>query len=282
MQNNKVSLVIFSCEGRERLLINTLTSFLAKANFTFDQVILAIDGPFDLRSINLKSDLIVQSPVRKGYVNSITTALKLITSEYFVWLEDDWEFFDDLKIQSYLKYLQENENFAQITHSKYGPLPPDFKNRFLMSDLYENHGFSANPCICRTSFLQEAFTDLTLQSSKDDFKLTGFETFLTAYFKNKKYKCIIIDREMKIMDHSGYLESTDRQYHMIHSLSEHTEQTYISGFGSDVEISIRSRLFMLPKLLISFVILSGRLLFDRQSYDYALRVCTGRPKKIKR
>jgi hypothetical protein len=54
---------------------------------------MAIDGKISHEVIEkIQPDVIIQSPMRRGYLSNILLALKAIDTQYFFWLEDDWSF----------------------------------------------------------------------------------------------------------------------------------------------------------------------------------------------
>src|ERR1700743_2015216 len=192
---NEVSLVIFTCTGREHLLQKTYTSFLAQCSYKFSKVILAIDGsvnPAILAYVN--PDMVIYGYHRKGYVTSIKNALINIDTPFFFWLEDDWEFHANVDVPYFVGQLTEHPDWVQIFYSKNGPLPHQLKTHFIHDNLYQYvDGFSANPCFNRTQFLKKGFNELVHAEKGNTLGADGFENFLTAYFKSKQIKSIIHD-----------------------------------------------------------------------------------------
>jgi len=279
-----ISLVIFTCEGREHLLAQTMLSFKKACSFQFSQVIMVIDGQIsNAIKENLNPDLILQSPKRKGYVNSISKVLPLIKTPYFFWLEDDWDFPNPVEIDKWLNILEAEPTALQIILAK-DALNSNIHHPYAgihKSDL----GFSANPSINKTQAIQKAFSALELASKNESTKLVGFENYIESYRKAHQMESLMIfDYEKAYVAHSGYLESTAREYHMINSIDEENstiEKEYISGFGYHQKISLRNKISLIPKLVIAFFWLAIHAFSERYVYDYGLRIYKSYLKKFK-
>ena len=268
---SKISLVIFTCEGREHLLKRTYDSFTAACNFQFDQVILAIDGVVNASVISyINPDLVVYGFKRKGYVTSIKNTLANIKTEYFFWLEDDWLFQTKLDVPFYLGLLEKHTDWAEIVYSKYGPLTDVFKINQLAENLYQNaNGYSANPGFNRTALIREAFSKMNDAQKMDGAREIGFENFLTGYYDEKGIKYALIDPvDHTAISHEGYLETTPRNWHMMSSLEKKTEK-HLLTFPKP---SFGRRLFMIVKLMKTMLSLSFRQLFNDEIYDLCFRV----------
>jgi len=187
---NDITLVIFTCENREYLLKKTYDSFKAACNHNFDRVILAIDGTVDASVITyVNPDQVIYSYKRRGYVISIKNTLLHIDTPYYFWLEDDWTFNTPIEIDASVNLMEQHKQWAQLTYSKYGPLDTEFKIKPAGLHLYENiHGFSANPGINRTQYIQEGFEKLVHAERMNNSHEYGFENFLTWYFEQKHKK----------------------------------------------------------------------------------------------
>jgi hypothetical protein len=266
-----VSLVVFTCEGREHLLHQTIKSFTAQCNFKFTKVILAIDGPVSPAIHALvKPDMIIQQYKRQGYVHMISRAIKTIDTPYFFWLEDDWAFKMPVAINGMLESLTGNQNWAQIILSKYGPLEADMKIDPLGNGLYQStFGFSANPCLCNTKYIKDAFALLASAKKGDTLGEDGFENFLSRYFEKVQIICVIQDPvDGQPISHEGYLETTPRNWHMTNSLDEKTSEHLLT-----IPLpSFPRRLLMAGKLLKTFFVLATQQLFSNKIYEYCFRV----------
>ncbi len=270
-QKRSISLVIFTCQGREHLLKRCYESFFTVCHFKFDQIILAIDGPIDPEIINIISpDILIQHIQRKGYVNNILQALKVINTPYFFWLEDDWKFHMDLQLTRFLTDMQQHVDWAQIIYSKYGPLEEHFKQFPIGDNLYETtFGFSANPCICNTQLIQTAFTALEKGPKGDTLGEDGFENFLTRYFLQNHIKCVIHNPlDHALISHEGYLESTPRNWHMTNSLEKRTN----SHLLTIPKPSFVRKTGLIFKLSLAFLRLSIGLMFSNKVYEFCFRI----------
>ncbi|MFN5473072.1 MAG: glycosyltransferase, partial [Pseudanabaena sp.] len=166
MNSNQISLLIFTCEGREHLLPTTLQSLNKTCNYPFEHTILAIDGQYSNETIKIvKPKFIVQNYNRRGYIQSILNALKLVETDFFFWLEDDWVFTQEIDLQYLLEELNINPDWVQIRLSKTAPLSSGEKKNSLTDRVYESiYGFSANPCLCRTNLVYQGFDALKHES----------------------------------------------------------------------------------------------------------------------
>lgn len=282
--SDNITLVIFTCEGRENLLLQTLSSFKKACIFNFKQCILVIDGPFNEQTkAQVDVDLIIQSPKRKGYVNSIGLALLQIKTPYFFWLEDDWDFPNKLEIKEWLTTLENDAKALQLVLAKDSL---DKQNQIPYKEMHVSDlGFSANPSINKTPYIQVAFSKLIAAQKTDATRLIGFENYIEHYRKSEGlHSLILFKNEKAFVSHSGYLESTAREYHMINSIDEKTsaiDKEYISGFGYGQNISLKNKLGLIPKLFLAFIWLSFHAFNKRYVYDYGLRIYRSYLKRFK-
>ncbi len=266
-----ISLVIFTCENREHLLIKTAQSFSTACQYKFQKVILAIDGKIDPSAISqINPDVIIQYAQRRGYAHSISKALKIIDTPYFFWLEDDWAFHREIDPGFFVDTLVDHPDWAEIVLSKDGPLTAELKAHTLVNNLYQTpFGFSANPCFCNTKHLQSAFKLLEDSPKGDKLGEDGFENFLSATFEKQNLKCVIIDPvDHLIISHEGYLESTPRNWHMTNSLDEKTKAHLLTIPAP----SVLRKLLMIFKLVIAFFKLAISQLFNNKVYELCFRI----------
>jgi len=280
-----ISLVIFTCEGREHLLLHTVNSFKKACNYPFTKIILALDGQIAQSTIEyVAPDIIIQSPKRKGYVNNIMQALKGVDTEYFFWLEDDWTFNKPVELQPLTDILNQNSDLAEITYSKFEVLSADQKSKQLMAGLYHN-GFSANPSLCKTADIKGAFANVAKTLNESAAPGTdSFELMVLSYLKTNGRICAILEPvDGTTIIHAGELESTAREYHMMSSLKKETfalNENYISGFSDD-KLTFYNKLSMIPKLFWATLVLSFKLMSHRQAYDFAFRIYMAYLRKFK-
>ncbi len=267
---NDVTLIIFTCEGREFLLNRTIQSFKEKCPFTFSKTIMGIDGTISPDAIAIVSpDVIVQSTARKGYVNNIVNTLKLIDTPYFFWLEDDWTFSKPIDLERYLNAISANSEWAEIYMSKFGPLNTEQKAINLTGNFYQSPEFSANPCLCNAHYIKQAFADLINAPKGETLGTDGFENYLTRTFKANSLKCVIDDPvDYTPISHEGYLESTPRSWHMTNSLEKKNEK-HLLIIPSP---SMARKLFMIVKLFLATAKLGFLQLFSDKTYEYCFRI----------
>ncbi|WP_207422791.1 glycosyltransferase [Desertivirga brevis] len=285
MSDRKIDLVIFTCEGKEHLLPKTFSSLQEKCGYLFSNVILAIDGKVDSSVIDIvKPTIIVQNHKRSGYVKSIINALSLVKSPYFFWLEDDWCFNLNFDLNELAQKLDLDSSLCQVVLGK-EELKSDGLTASDKDLYYSKFGFSANPCLCRTAPLFKAFTDLLKLDKNEATKLLGFESYLTDFMvQNRLNNLIKINDAQSYVQHDGYLESTAREFHMINSLDDSTSsigKEYISGYGQHINISIKNKILMIPKVLVASSYLILKIFSSREVYDYAMRLNIGFKKRFK-
>lgn len=266
-----IDLLIFTCEGRERLLQKTLESFKQCCDYPFNRVILAIDGNFDERTISqIKPDIVIKHNPRRGYVNSIARAVKMVDAPYFFWLEDDWHFHRKIDLTYQLNLLQTHPDWCQVLFSQWTPLKPELKVKPIKGRLYQTtFGFSANPCLCKSEHIRAGFVELQEAPKGSTLGEDGFENFLTRYLDDKDIKSIIIDPGNEpAISHEGYLESTPRNWHMTNSLEEKTEEHLLTIPAP----SFARRLIMVGKLTVTFIVLSIKQLGSNEFYEFCFRI----------
>lgn len=277
--NIQINLVVFTCEGREHLLYNTIQSFKQCCTYQFSKIILAIDGQVSKEVIKyVNPNVIIQSPQRKGYVNNILQALPLISTEYFFWLEDDWKFNKPIHLNTLAGELEKHASWAQIVYSKNGPLSTEMRSNPLSADLYKSsYGFSANPCLCQTLLVNEAFHQLVKAPKGDKLGEDGFENFLSNYFEQQGTICAIHDPvEGTIIEHAGYLESTPRNWHMTNSINQKTPK-YLSTMPHP---PVWRRMAMALRLLVAFPALIVTQFTNNEVYELCFRILASK-KSIK-
>lgn len=281
---NSITLVIFTCEGREHLLLKSFASFNNACRSVFARKLLACDGKISQAAIDaIAPDEVIQSPVRKGYVPSIVRALKNVDTEYFFWLEDDWEFPHEFTVESLLP-LFDDRHVLQVTLAK-EKRDLGFK-MYDDPDIYINgYGFSANPSLCRTAQIKEIFNEAVAYKKDEKSKFLSFEYFATNYANGKNLISLIkYFNSQAFVNHIGDLESTAREYHMINSISIPIEQgksEYISGLNRYKEINLINKAGLFIKLYVATIYLSVKLFFSREAYDFAFRIYVASLKRFK-
>ncbi len=275
---HKVTLVIFSCENREHLLHKTIDSFKNVCDYQFNKIIIGLDGNINLKSLsNIEADLIVQNPQRLGYISNILNVLNLIETEFFFWLEDDWNFSNKVQLEIFLDSLQKHSEWVQIRLSKIAPLSNEDKKTKLDENIYlSTSGFSANPCLCRTEDIKNGFQALVKAPKGSQLGTDGFENFLTKWFSQQSKICAVLNPgQSPSIIHSGSLERTGRQWHMTASVD--TKLDFIAPLGDSQPIS--RKIFMIFKLFIKIIRIGIRLFWSSSAYDLAFRIVTVKEQK---
>lgn len=267
----RVALVIFTCEGREHLLEQTLASFEQACPYPFARRVLVADGPVSPRAIERAApDLLVQHPKRRGYVRSIADALRQVEEEYFFWLEDDWEFAEPVRLAEMLSALQSAELLTQVRLSKTGPLTAEERATPIAGDIHASQvGFSANPSLNRTAHVTGGFAEVWRSQRGVALGEDGFENVLTRWCESRGFTCAVLDGAG--IRHAGYLESTSRFWHMTASLDE-SESRPVFVLGATPPFWRRA--LMLGKLAARTAVVAGRQLRDDAAYEVAFRIVT--------
>jgi len=277
-----VSLVVFTCEGREHLLAHTIKSFNRVTNYIYSTKIIAIDGKVNTDCFSLvQPDKVVQNYKRRGYIHSIINALNLVESDYLFWLEDDWEFTQSLDMDYLLNILKANDNLVQIRLSKTAPLTIEEKKEEIIPGIFNSiYGFSANPCLCRTALIKAGFQALLEAPKGSQLGFDGFENFLSRWYESNNYICAVLDpgSEPDVI-HAGYLESTPRQWHMTSSLEDDAIKDHLYSMGEPP--ALWRRIYMLMKFIKVSAILSIQLLFNYSAYEFVFRIVTTNKKVTK-
>jgi hypothetical protein len=276
-QKIQVTLIIFTSEGREHLLKESLPSFLYYNTFPFGKTILAIDGNYDRGALaTANPDLVLQQYKRKGYIASIWNALNGIETPYFFWLEDDFIFNYTPPLERMLGVMEEG-GWAGIFLSRSAPLVDKQKKKQYAEDLFLMEiGYSVSPALCNTQIMRAAFEALAESPKDESTRRLGFETFIDNYFIQNGYKYAVIDPgNTAPVKHIGDLESTPREYHMVNSTDEKLsdiDKFYLSGFGKEGQLTLYNKIAMLPKLWYAAIILTFKLFTNRRAYDFAFRI----------
>lgn len=265
----EIDLVVTACEGREHLLGPTLDSFAARCPFIFARRILALDGRVSPEAIERAApDVVVQNWRRRGYVASIQNLLGQVQSDTFFWLEDDWAFESAVDLSALHEVLARHPDWVQIRLSKVAPLAQLERTRPLGEGMFESaYGFSANPSLNRSAHLRRAFAALAVAPHEGR---VSFEEFLSDWFAMERLTCVVKDPgEHAPIAHSGFLESTPRQFHMLSALHERPTQ-YVSGMPIDAPLWRRAAMFI--RLFARFGALATRQFASDAAYELAFRV----------
>lgn len=287
MTAENITLVIFTCEGREHLLLRSFTSFMNACGSTFSRKILAIDGKVSQETINsISPDEVIQSRRREGYVKNIIRALRNIDTDYFFWLEDDFYFNQEVPLDYMLNIMVDDDNWAGIFLSRTAPLTSKEKKHHYFDNLYiPDFGFSVSPTLCNTGHIKSAFAAIIAYPKNHSTKYVSFEPFIDEFLNKNELKYAIIDPgPIAHVQHFGSLESTAREYHMINSINipvKRSKDNYISGLNRYKNITFFNRAGLFIKLYIATIYLSAKLFFSREAYDFAFRIYVASLKHFK-
>ncbi|MEY2565393.1 MAG: hypothetical protein QOH88_3586 [Verrucomicrobiota bacterium] len=271
---------LFACEDREHLLLSTWHSFQPSVSSVSGRLILSIDGLIPPSTISeVSPNLVVHNPHRLGYLRSILTVLRLIDSEFFFWLEDDWQMEVRVDILEAIRLLRNHPNWLQVRWSKAAPLDPvaielDHGVR------HSVEGFSANPCVCRTALVRDAFAYLLKQPPGNSLGVDGFENVISRWSGGVGLICAVFDPgSSPAVSHTGYLESTGREWHMTSSLTALPTEHLLS-FGRP---SLVRRCWMAIKLIGNAMAVAWKQFRNDGAYELAFRfVTSARPLRKER
>ena len=272
--NPEVTLVYFSCEGREHLLARTAEAFEQHQAFTFRDKILAFDGPLE-RGFSV-SDLgvnkLVNNVTRAGYVPSVQNVLSLISTPYFFWQEDDCRFLRQIDVNYLLAQMQANPHWTQVGWGS-GEKFPDAEKILPLGreNMFQTaYGFSARPALCRTSDLREAFAMKegdAINTNQD------IEEYMRDWLKLKSKLSVSIDPgEARMYLHEGQLESVDKGLLRMRPSAAADPGAYISAMGHKKLPPLVRRIKNLCNLLGSGLRLCASQFYDLSRYDVAWRV----------
>lgn len=271
-----IDIVLFTMQGRENLFRTTVRKLSKITPASVGRVIVAIDGPFDLDILrDVAPDLIVMSPDRRGYIGSIRDALAQVNSEFFIWIEDDWDLegIQSTDISMMLDVMQNELDIVQVRWSKDANLPPD-SSRIAENILESTVGFSANPNICRLQHARDGFDYLAGRKHVGrQLGVDGFENVLTDWFAEQRLRCAVLaPGQGPAISHLGELESTGREWHMTSSIRE---RPLGHGYLGSRPPFWR-RLWMIFKLAKAFGIITTLQLMSDEYYELAFRVAVSR------
>jgi hypothetical protein len=268
-----ITLLVFSCEGRAHLLRTTMESFRRQCPFTFGETIYAHDGPMDPAAPSfVNPGRLVQNCQRRGYVQSILQALAVVRTPYVFWLEDDWEFTQPIDLPGLHAAMAAHPGWLQIRLSKTAPLAEIEAAAPLDSaGLHQSgYGFSANPHLGRAEPLRAGFAAF---SASPKTTANTFESFLEGWVKSSGLVCVVVNPgPTASIQHTGYLESTGRQWHAASSLGASPGAEYSSGMrGVGEQPPVWRRIVLALRLVAAAAKLAVKALRGSSAYDLAFR-----------
>ena len=268
-----VTLVVFSCVGRAHLLGRTLETFRRQCPFRFTEVIYAHDGEMDPSApAAVGAHRLVQSVQRAGYVRSIMQALAIVRTPYLFWLEDDWDFTHPVDLADLLATLDRHPDWLQIRLSKVSPLTPEeVAAPLAVAGLHRSgSAFSANPHLARTEFLRAGFA---AYAASPRTTANTFESFFETWVAQAGLTCVVLapPGPEPSVAHTGYLESTGRQWHAAVTLSGAPPE-YSSGMRRLGENPpLWRRIVLGIKLVIAASRVAAKALVRPSAYDIGFR-----------
>jgi len=257
----RASLIIFACEGREHLLEKTYTSLCDSVQFEFDKTILSFDGECKGRPARIvRPDVFLQSPKRKGYVPSIRRAIRHVDTKFFFWLEDDWFFNMDIRLEHYLEVLSNHPMSSQLLFLKRKHSSDDAGESIERNVFRSKVGFSANPSLNRTEDIRQSL------ATSDQTSSQNIEHYVTSWAtQNNRQFLVAALEENPFIEHIGMLEATGGEWHTVKG-GEH-----MSEAGRPAS-SKGSRAKMLLRLPVRSAYLSLAQLFDEEAHQLSWRI----------
>ena len=271
-----VTLLVFSCEGRPHLLRATIESFRRQCPYAFAETVYAHDGEMDPAAPSfVQPTRLVQNCRRRGYVQSILQALAVVRTPYVFWLEDDWEFTHPLDLAGLHAAMVSHPAWMQIRLSKIAPLvDAEVAAPLDVAGLHRSAcGFSANPHLGRIEPLRLGFA--AFQASPRTTANT-FESFLEGWLKTTGFTCAVLNPgSTPSVQHTGYLESTGRQWHAAGSLGASPPAEYSSGMRRlGEQPPVWRRIVLALRLVAAAGKLAVKALRGSGAYDLAFRFVT--------
>lgn len=269
----EVTLLVFSCVGRAHLLQSTLASFRRQCDFRFTEILYAHDGEMDSAAPGwVGAQRMVQNCERAGYVRSILQALAIVRTPYVFWLEDDWEFTHPVDVPRFLAEMERHPDWMQIRLSKIAPLTPKEVAQPLDATALHrsSSAFSANPHLGRTQSLRDGFN---AYFASPRTTANTFESFLEQWVHRTGVVCAVLapPGSAPSVAHTGYLESTGRQWHAAVTLSGAPTE-YSSGMRSVGAMPpLWRRAALAVKLLWAAGAIGLRALRRASAYDLGFR-----------
>jgi hypothetical protein len=270
MVSPSFDVLLFACETREHLLAKAWTSYARALKPYQPRVILAIDGHYDHRTIDLvRPDLVVQNYRRRGYAVSAANAVAAARSEYVLWLEDDWLFNGTPRIDEAIRLLDEHPSWISIRWSKVAPLTAQ-DTALAPGAHLSSVGFSTNPCFCRTGLVRDGIAFIRDSPKGNTLHVDALENALTRFADDRGYVCAVFDPGTEpAIDHIGALESTGRQWHMTAALDA-VPTAHLPVAGSAPPLW--RRCWMILKLVRAVAVVAWKQLFSNAAYDLAFRI----------
>jgi hypothetical protein len=271
--NEVLNVVVFTCEGREQLLRQTWKSFAPALEKLTHRRILAVDGQVSPDAVAcVKPDVLVQNYRRRGYVQSMLNAIPIVNSEFFFWLEDDWQITGEFDLPRAVAALKENPRWMQVRWSKKPTLEKD--DHPLIPGIHVSSvGFSGNPCLCRTELIRQGLQHLVDGPRGNDLAIDFFENILIKWARDQNLVCTVFDPRGTIaVTHLGFLESSGREWLMSASLEREPAEHFF-GMG-DTSPELWRRLWMACKLSRSMLGVLLRIPTRDVAYELAYRIIT--------
>lgn len=268
---SSIALAIFTCTGRTKLLLETFQSFKMKCkDFPFSKIYLFADGEIDGKIINhIRPDVVYIEWKRKGYYNNIKKISETINEEYFFWLEDDWIFSEEFRINNLISFIVSNEKCFQVRLnyrkelSETELLNPLGKGLFI-SDIK----FSSNPNITNALLFKNALAYISKNKITDQW-----ERAVSNYMVKHSYFSAVADPNIyTFVIHNGYLVRTDEKFHHIDP-----NNYYVNKFN----YSLLRRVLMLGKLSFVFFRLSIKQFFKYDFYKFSIDLISAYKEKNK-
>lgn len=270
---SEVTLLVFSCVGRAHLLQQTLASLRRQCDFKFAEVVYAHDGEMDPAAPGwVGANRLVQNVQRAGYVRSIMQALAIVRTPYVFWVEDDWEFTHAIDVPGFLAAMEANPGWMQIRLSKISPLTPEeVAQPLALAGLHRSScAFSANPHLGRTQHLRDGF-EAYFASPRTT--ANTFESYLEGWVSRTGVVCAVLapPAAAPSVAHTGYLESTGRQWHAAVTLTGAPTE-YSSGLRGVGEMPpLWRRVALGIKLVLASLGVAAKALVRSSAYDLGFR-----------
>lgn len=267
-----LQVVVFSSEGREHLLVATLSAIEKwKLDFSLS-IFVIIDGPFNIPEIPIgEIELMLHHHSRLGYIGSIIKTLSYIHSEFFLWIEDDWDLSNIAlpQIEHALSVMSSDPNLVQSRWPNSDQ--PNTGGEKISSQLSRSLiPFSGNPSLCRTASVRLLFEPDALKAQLDGRSGLGWEEAICEIMTQRKMQSAVFSSiENSGIKHLGYLDSTDRYWHYVDKFQNSPKKRNSKDIRAGIENINRISVFF--RFFIAAVCTLGSIFISKRTAEIAFR-----------
>ena len=243
-----VDVVIFTSTGRESFVAKTIEQFSkGRVNTLQIRIILSVDGELQaelVASLLSTVDVLIYRKIGRGYYGNIEQALQQVSTEFFLWMEDDWLVGNLKEITFARDLLSKFENLAQVRWPKnsYLLLEDRDAGKVEGAALYSTF-YSLNPHLCRTAFALEVLRTI----KEGQHAGSNIEVAFSCELRKHRLLGAVLDPLLCRAEHLGGGENCTDRY-VAHQIMSDTElkpsdSEYESKGRLTLRLSVLDRLF---------------------------------------